>query len=102
MLPLIVLLVGIVLFSGFYAIATKYLQRPVFPDGAYIDDIAVGGMHAEQAREKVEASFEKRIAAKSIRVQSDGFAHSFTYHDAGAHLAIDDALTKLKALSKES
>ena len=98
-LPLIVLLVGIVLFSGFYALATKYLQRPVFPDGAYIDDIAVGGMHAEQAREKVEASFEKRIAAKSIRVHSDGFAHSFTYHDAGAHLAIDDALTKLKALS---
>ena len=57
-LPLIVLLVGIVLFSGFYAIAAKYLQRPVFPDGAYIDDIAVGGMHAEQAREKVEASFK--------------------------------------------
>ena len=32
-------------------------------------------------------------------MHSDGFAHSFTYHDAGAHLAMDDALTKLKALS---
>ncbi len=98
-LPLIALFVAIVLFSGFYAVATRYVQKPVLPDGAFIDDIAVGGMRAEHARQFVEESFEKRIAGKSIRVESDGFGRSFTYSDAGAHIAIDDALAKIKALS---